>query len=191
MKKSSNEEIVSFVDEYVTCHKPDTSSEMEELVNLQMHRHAKTCKKSGHKICRFNFPLPPMPKTVIFTPLDNSCFDEENKKQIKENAEKLKEVLENMKYGEDISFENFLNKLHLTEESYILAIRHTLKRDTLFLKRAPSEIRINSYNTNLIKAWRANMDMHYVLDPYACATYILSYITKGQRGMSRLLEKAS
>ena len=35
------------------------------------------------------------------------------------------------------------------------------------------------------------MDMQYVLDPYACATYILSYITKGQRGMSRLLERAS
>ena len=35
------------------------------------------------------------------------------------------------------------------------------------------------------------MSMQYVLDPYACATYILSYITKGQRGMSRLLEKAS
>ena len=30
-----------------------------------------------------------------------------------------------------------------------------------------------------------------MLDPYACATYILSYITKGQRGMRRLLEKAS
>ena len=35
------------------------------------------------------------------------------------------------------------------------------------------------------------MDIQYVLDPYACATYILSYITKGQRGMSKLLEKAS
>ena len=35
------------------------------------------------------------------------------------------------------------------------------------------------------------MDKQFVLDPYACATYILSYITKGQRGMSRLLEKAS
>ena len=37
-----------------------------------------------------------------------------------------------MKYGEDITFEDFLNKLHLhvTEESYILAIRNTLKRLT-------------------------------------------------------------
>jgi hypothetical protein len=30
----------------------------------------------------------------------------------------------------------------------------------------------------------------YVLDPYSCAVYILSYITKGQRGMSKLLENA-
>ena len=34
------------------------------------------------------------------------------------------------------------------------------------------------------------MDIQYVLDPYACAVYILSYITKGQRGMSKLLRKA-
>ena len=61
------------------------------------------------------------------------------------------------------------------------------------MKRAPSEVRINSYNTNLLKAWQANMDIQYVLhvDPYACATYILSYIRKGQRGMRKLLEKAS
>jgi len=34
------------------------------------------------------------------------------------------------------------------------------------------------------------MDIQCVLDPYACASYILSYITKGQRGMSRLLKAA-
>ena len=35
------------------------------------------------------------------------------------------------------------------------------------------------------------MDIQYILDPYACAVYISSYITKGQRGMSKLLRKAS
>ena len=94
-----------------------------------------------------------------------------------------------MKDGEDITFEEFLKKLGLTKERYLLAIRNTLKRDTLFLKRSPSEIRTNNYNAHLLQAWQANMDIQYVLDPYACATYILSYITKGQRGMSRLLEK--
>ena len=96
-----------------------------------------------------------------------------------------------MKDGEDITFEEFLKKLGLTKERYLLAIRNTLKRDTLFLKRSPSEIRTNNYNAHLLQAWQANMDIQYVLDPYACATYTLSYITKGQRGMSRLLEKAS
>ena len=34
------------------------------------------------------------------------------------------------------------------------------------------------------------MDTQFVLDPYACAVYILLYITKGQRGMSMLVCKA-
>ena len=35
------------------------------------------------------------------------------------------------------------------------------------------------------------MDVQFVLDPYACAVYILSYITEGQKGISKLLDKAS
>lgn len=66
-----------------------------------------------------------------------------------------------------------------------------MKRPTLLLKRSPSKIKVNNYNTNLLKAWQANMDVQFVLDPYACAVYILSYITKGQRGISKLLDKAS
>lgn len=34
------------------------------------------------------------------------------------------------------------------------------------------------------------MDIQYILDPYACAAYIVSYISKGQRGMSDLLSSA-
>lgn len=82
---------------------------------------------------------------------------------------------------------------YLTKESYLLAIRNTLKHDTLILQRSPSEIRINSitmltYSKPDKLTWTYNM---LLLDPCACATYILSYITKGQRGMSRLLQKAS
>ena len=34
------------------------------------------------------------------------------------------------------------------------------------------------------------MDIQYVLDVYACAVYIVSYISKAQKGMSELLRKA-
>lgn len=61
---------------------------------------------------------------------------------------------------------------------------------TIFLKREPSELRINSYNPTCFKAWRANMDIQFVLDIYACAMYIVSYISKAQKGMSELLRQA-
>ncbi|KAJ8048034.1 hypothetical protein HOLleu_00193 [Holothuria leucospilota] len=35
------------------------------------------------------------------------------------------------------------------------------------------------------------MDIQYILDPYACAMYIVSYISKGQRGMSNLMQHAT
>ena len=34
------------------------------------------------------------------------------------------------------------------------------------------------------------MDIQYILDPYACVSYIVSYISKGQRGLSNLLYDA-
>ena len=190
-EKTPNEEIVDFVDKYITCANDELSDDMKDLVNLQMHRHAKTCKKQGNKICRFNFPLPPMPRTMILEPLTENKLEEDELEEVKQNYDQIKCFLDEMKYGENMTFEVFLDKLNLTEQQYLQAIRYSLKRTTLLLKRTPLEIRINSYNTNLLKAWRANMDIQFVLDPYACAVYILSYITKGQRGMSKLLEKAS
>ena len=34
------------------------------------------------------------------------------------------------------------------------------------------------------------MDVQFILDVYACAMYIVSYISKAQKGMSELLRKA-
>ena len=34
------------------------------------------------------------------------------------------------------------------------------------------------------------MDIQYVIDPYSCVSYILSYIVEGQRGLSKLLQQA-
>ena len=45
-------------------------------------------------------------------------------------------------------------------------------------------------NSACVSAWRANMGIQYVLDVYACAMYIVSYISKAQKGMSQLLQKA-
>jgi hypothetical protein len=51
--KDSNDDITTFVDSYISCK---ANSDEIDLVNLQRHRHSKTCKKKGHNACRFNFP---------------------------------------------------------------------------------------------------------------------------------------
>ena len=60
----------------------------------------------------------------------------------------------------------------------------------MFLKIKPNELRINNYNPVCLGVWRANMDIQFVLDVYACATYIVSYISKAQKGMNELLRQA-
>ena len=186
--RDCDEDIIKFVDSYISC-KAD-SDDLGELVNLQRHKHSKTCKKKGRAICRFNFPSPPMPRTMILEPLSETDVDENVADMLKDALGRIRSLLNSINADETMTFVKFLEKLDLTEHQYIKAIRLSLKHSTLFLKRSPSEIRINCYNPHLLNAWRANIDIQFVLDPYACAVYILSYITKGQRGMSKLLRKA-
>ena len=49
-------------------------------------------------------------------------------------------------------------------------------RPTIFLK-----LRINNYNAARLAVWRANMDIQFVLDIYACAMYVVSYIQSSKR----------
>ena len=95
-----------------------------------------------------------------------------------------------MKEGEDITFDQLLVNLKLIEQNYLLAVRSSLKAPTIFLKRKPSELRINNYNPACLSTWRANMDVEFLLDVYACAVFIVSYISKAQKGMSDLLRTA-
>ncbi|XP_078345269.1 uncharacterized protein LOC144630776 [Oculina patagonica] len=191
--KDSDEKVCYFVDKIISCSKPAGICELGELVSRQEHKHSFTCKKKFQKQCRFNFPQPPMksksrknrPKPITITPLEISLSN-----QHKATWKEISEQLNDMKEGDNISFEELLAKLGVKEEEYILAIRSSLTRATIFLKRKPNELRINNYNNHCLLAWRANMDVQFILDIYSCAMYVVSYISKAQRGMSELLRKA-
>ena len=181
--KDDEETIVKFVDKYVSCSNQHDS--MSHLVELQTHKHSKTCRKKGKAVCRFGFPLPPLRKTVLLEPLDLDVD------KYKKKYDKIQDKMNNYKDGMNFSFEQFLtNVAEMSEEEYIKCIRSSINGPKVFLKRQPSEIRINLYNEHLLCAWNANIDLQYVLDPYACAMYIVSYISKSQRGMSALLDRA-
>lgn len=179
------QEVAEFINKYVSCNKDGADP---SLVNYQTHRHARTCMKKNKPICRFNFPIPPMPFTMILSPLNE---EDENIASAVLTFQEICAYLNSQAFkGSELSFQEFLSNLNLDLETYIQAIRSSLKQNRVFLKRSPNEVRINAYNPILLKCWQANMDIQFILDPYACAVYIVSYISKGQRGMSNLLRHA-
>ncbi|XP_069136358.1 uncharacterized protein [Argopecten irradians] len=180
------ESLIAYVDKYITCSLQTDNSELAELVQLQVHKHSKTCKKGGKPVCRFGFPLPPLPRTMLLEPLETDVA--EYRKKYTDLQKKMNEY----KDGCSLSFLDFLQTIVQMEETeYIKCIRASLKGPKIFLRRNPAEMRVNYYNLAILQAWHANLDIQFVLDPYACATYIVSYISKSQRGISALLEKAS
>jgi len=80
---------------------------------LQTHKHSKTCRKKGHPVCRFGFPLPPLRKTVVLEPLETEV---EKYKEMHKKINSLHEF-ENIN---SMTFDDFLNDvLQTTEEEYI------------------------------------------------------------------------
>ena len=130
-----------------------------------------------------------MKSTQILYPLEGE-LDKTEVELHKGKWNLIKKQLNDMKEGDNVSFNQLLANLKVTENNYILAIRSSLVSPTIFLKRQPNELRINNYNPACLTAWRANMDIQFVLDVYACAMYIVSYISKAQKGMSELLRRA-
>lgn len=187
VQKTTYEEVAEFVDKYITC---DAQSADPHLINYQTHRHARTCMKKNKPICRFNFPIPPMPYTAVSSPLEE---DDEHYTQAATDYQKVVEFLNSSSFKEDqaaLSFESVLSELQISLERYIHALRSSLNQENIFLKRNPNEVRINAFNSELLKSWQANLDIQFITDGYACGTYIVSYVSKGQRGMSNLLRQA-
>ena len=76
---------------------------------------------------RFNIPLPLVPRSMILEPFKETHFKEDELKEMKKHCDQFKNFLDEMKYGQDIAFETFLEKLKLAEDQ----IRYSLKRTTL------------------------------------------------------------
>ena len=60
--------------------------------------------------------------------------------------------------------------------------------NVVVLKREPSEC---NYNSSVMLAWQANMDIQYVMNAYACVMYVASYIIKTERAMGVLLKQVA
>ena len=89
----------------------------------------------------------------------------------------------------EITFDEFMVELEMSQEEYITAVRTSLVRPKLVLKHRPCEIRINNYMKHCLEFLRAYHDIQPSLSPYAMVQYMLSYVTKTQKGMSAIMDR--
>ena len=59
----TDEEVCRLIDQYVKCNIPDDEQLAQLVSKVQKHRHSATCRR--HSKCRFHYPRPPSPETVI------------------------------------------------------------------------------------------------------------------------------
>ncbi|CAF4680622.1 unnamed protein product, partial [Rotaria sp. Silwood2] len=195
--EKTREEIVKFCDKYITTRFPSLEEDpiLHYLVKeLQTHsrNHSKSCLKLYKMLCRFGFPRPVARRTFICEPLKAENDDDKQKfKRMKEILTEMNATMNKLEKEKMLSwsdFDNLLTKYNWTYEDYECALRVVHTRTIIIHKREPNARWVNQYNEEILRAWNANMDIQFVLDPYACAKYLMSYTTKPEREMSLLLE---
>ena len=180
----SDEYVCAFIDQYVSCAIPPNDCKLKELLLMvQQHRHSSYCKRN--KRCRFNFPHPPSPSTVIARP----CSDGEMYDKAQSVLSKVRQVLPDC--DPNATIDDVLTRASVDRDEYIEALQVTKGGNVVLLKREPNEQNINNYNPSVMLAWQANMDIQYVLDAYACVMYVASYIMKTEKSMGVLLKQVA
>lgn len=184
------EEVVKFIDAHVTTDVDRLTD--NDLKDYQTHKHTRTCERElkGSKICRFNLPKPPMKRTEILFPLDET-FSRSEINLHRQNFQKIKDSLNEMDAeAANITFEEFLQTLEMGPNEYLLAIRSSLKAETTFLQRKPRHMNGNAFNVIILELHRANMDIQFILNPYGLQNYLVNYLKKAMKGISKLLHDA-
>ena len=81
-----------------------------------------------------------MRETTLLEPIDPDDESVDVDKATKHFSQ-IQECLRSMDMGQLCTYDEFLQRLHITEHEYIIALRSSLKTTTVFLKRTPWEIR--------------------------------------------------
>ena len=129
---------------------------------------------------------------LFFQVLTGDVYKRQRQSRLKKNAVKVNKFMYSFFMKDnDVSFDNILLKINMSEYDYINAVRYGIDRDTIFLERNSLSVAINCHNSTILSLFSSNMDFKFVLDRYSCAPYIINYISKVETGLSRLLKEAA
>ena len=156
---NTDEEVCSFIDQYIKCNIPD-DEELSQLVSkVQKHRHSATCRRHGK--CRFHYPCPPSPKTVIAHQSIAATYPEEQAEQAVKALAAVRKILDDKDTPEDISMNELFVKAGVSSDIYLCGLKICSAGNSIVMQRKRSESWINTYNPDVIRIWKATwIHMH-------------------------------
>ena len=178
-----------FIDRYVQCSIPEDSDFAEFVTKSQTHRHSSTCRKGGK--CRFHYPRPPSPYTIIAREEASQAYSERDVRDAHEALSAVYNLINCTHTLANTSLEDLITRAGVPIDTYIRALQFSSGGNSIVLKRKTAECWINNYKLDILRVWRANMDIQYILDPYACVMYVASYMMKTEKSMGDLLKQVS
>ncbi|XP_037523559.1 uncharacterized protein LOC119400570 [Rhipicephalus sanguineus] len=187
--------------ETVSPDMPETMRLATDLVSLdtsllprlrtQVHQHTHTCYKRGNTRCRFGAPFWPTENSMVLLPYPPTEDDAEAARRVilKERFLQMHAALESTDYD---NISQFLQHHAVTShEEYVSVLRAGITRPTLFIQRTVQQKWINAFNPWVASMLDSNMDLQVILDAYSCATYVVDYVNKSNRGVSNLHKAVS
>ena len=204
----------NFVDAFTTVstNKNVVGEDVSKIASeVNKHAHTKSCRKYDTQ-CRFQFPKYPSTRTIIAEPI-SGVTESEKKALLKEQKDVLRkvgevliddslieEIISTIGQSEHESKEVYkinkvkriklmLEKAGVTLEEYEKALSFTRVGYKVVQERDLTEISINSYNVEWLRAWNGNMDMQTCFDYHAVITYISDYFSKDDTGLMELIKE--
>ena len=165
-----------------------SAAEASGNIKLQTHKHTFTCYKGvalkRMQKCRFEAPFMPIKTTMILTPMKDT---EDGFKEYKAKYNALRKNLENYEY---VDFQTFYEDNNInSDQEYVNIIRAGINRPRVFPKRQPYEKWHNPFNRFILNIVKSNTDFQFITEEYSCATYVVEYVNKTNRGVSNLQRK--
>ena len=214
LNNKEKESIAAFIEQYTTVsiHEGTVGREVAKIAQeVNKHHHTKTCRKHD-STCRFNYPRYPSPHTIIVEPCqgmspvekDNllakyqmvlrrvkTILDDENAvDSILEKYQKQQESTQEYKSNIEQRIREMVNMAGVDYNEYLKALGTGRSGYSVVQQRDIDETFINSYNSEWIRAWNANLDIQVVLDYFAVITYVTDYYAKDDTGTMEVIKAA-
>ena len=195
--------LTTFIDEFTTVstHEQTIGQKIvNQVKEVNTHHHTHTCYKKGNN-CRFGFPRPPAPYTIISRPVGEMEASDRKKlfkklndiiskvMMVLESDDDVRDILRKFDKNLEVSFEDHAKgkesrireackKAKVEYDDYIKALSVNRVGYKIVISRDVDELYTNNYNLEWMRNWDANHDIQIAIDFFAIVNYITNYISK-------------